>query len=57
MVVYKLCTQYLACNFLLGIGKYAPNAAAQGDMGWKMSLHRRLEFNEATFNEVARYTH
>ena len=35
--------QNKACKFFLGIGKYAPNAAAQCDMGWKMSLHRQWE--------------
>ena len=35
--------QNKACKFFLGIGKYAPNTAAQGDMGWKMSLHRQWE--------------
>lgn len=24
-----------ACRFYLGVGKYTPKAAVQGDMGWK----------------------
>ena len=26
--------QHRACRFFLGLGKYAPNAAVNGDMGW-----------------------
>lgn len=26
---------YRACRFYLGVGKYTPNAAVQGDIGWK----------------------
>ena len=29
-----------ACRFFLGVGRYTPNAAIQGDMGWKMMYHR-----------------
>ena len=46
ILCYRRLPYYLqnkAGKFFLGIGKYAPNAAAQGDMGWKMSLHRQWE--------------
>lgn len=31
--------QHRACRFFLGVGKYAPNAAVLGDMGWKPIFH------------------
>ena len=33
--------QNRACRFFLGLGKYAPNPAAQGDMGWVLPEHRQ----------------
>ena len=33
--------QNRATRFYLGVGKYTPNAATQGDMGWKISEHRQ----------------
>ena len=28
-----------ACRFFLGVGKYTPNAAIQGDMGWPLPIY------------------
>ena len=33
--------QNRACRFFLGVGKYTPNAAVQGDMGWLLPEHRQ----------------
>ncbi len=33
--------QNRACRFFMGLSKFAPNSAANGDMGWKSSLHRQ----------------
>ena len=33
--------QYRACRFFLGLGRYAPNAAVNGDMGWPAPEHRQ----------------
>ncbi len=33
--------QNRACRFFMGVGKYTPNAAVQGDMGWKLAPHRQ----------------
>ena len=33
--------QNRACRFFLGLGKYAPNPAVQGDMGWILPKHRQ----------------
>jgi len=33
--------QHRACRFFLGVGRYAPNAAVQGDMGWKPPTQRQ----------------
>ena len=33
--------QNRACRFFLGLGKYAPNPAVQGDMGWMLPEHRQ----------------
>ena len=33
--------QNRACRFFLGLGKYAPNPAVQGDMGWILPEHRQ----------------
>lgn len=30
-----------ACRFYLGVGKYTPNAAVQGDIGWKSPWHQQ----------------
>ena len=30
-----------ACRFFLGVGKYTPSAAVQGDMGWKTPVHQQ----------------
>ena len=30
-----------ACRFFLGVGKYTPNAAVQGEMGWKLPAHQQ----------------
>ena len=30
-----------ACRFFLGVGKYTPNAAATGDMGWIPVFHKQ----------------
>ena len=33
--------QNRACRFFLGLGRYAPNAAVNGDMGWPAPEHRQ----------------
>jgi len=33
--------QNRACRYFLGLGKYAPNPALQGDMGWSMPEHKQ----------------
>ena len=33
--------QNCACRFFLGLGRYAPNAAVNGDMGWPAPEHRQ----------------
>ncbi len=33
--------QHRACRFFMGMGKYTPNVAVQGDMGWKLAPHRQ----------------
>ena len=33
--------QNRACRYFLGVGRYAPNVAVQGDMGWRVSEHRQ----------------
>ena len=33
--------QNRACSYLLGLGKYAPNTAINGDMGWSMPQQRQ----------------
>ena len=33
--------QNRACRYFLGLGKYAPNQAINGDMGWKQPEHRQ----------------
>ena len=33
--------QHHACRFYLGLGRYAPNAAVQGDMGWPSPSQRQ----------------
>ena len=33
--------QNRACRFFLGVGKYTPNSAVQGDMGWALSIHKQ----------------
>ena len=33
--------QNRACRFFLGLGRYAPNAAVNGDMGWPATEHRQ----------------
>jgi len=51
-----------AMIFFLGTGKYTPNAAVQGDMGWRHSLveqwksicnhwYRCLSYNETRVNK------
>ncbi len=30
-----------ACRYVMGVSKYTPNAALQGDMGWKTAGHRQ----------------
>ena len=30
-----------ACRYFLGVGKYTPNAAVHGDMGWKLPIQRQ----------------
>ena len=30
-----------ACRFFLGVGKYTPNAAVQGDMGWPLPIYHQ----------------
>ena len=30
-----------ACRFFLGVGKYTPSAAVQGEMGWKTPTHQQ----------------
>ena len=32
--------QHKACRFFLGVGKYTPNAATEGDMGWHFPQQR-----------------
>ena len=34
---------YRACRFFLGVGKYAPNDAMLGDMGWISPLERQMQ--------------
>ena len=34
--------QNRACRFFLGVGKYAPNNAVNGDMGWIPPLAKQL---------------
>ena len=33
--------QNRACRYFLGLGKYAPNTAINGDMGWSMPQQKR----------------
>ncbi len=33
--------QNRACRYFLGLGKYAPNNAVSGDMGWRTSQHKQ----------------
>ena len=33
--------QNRACRYLHGLGKYAPNTAINGDMGWSMPQQRQ----------------
>lgn len=33
--------QHRACRYFLGLGRYAPNVAVNGDMGWPMPEHRQ----------------
>ena len=33
--------QNRACRYFMGLGKYAPNLAIQGDMGWSLPEHRQ----------------
>ncbi len=33
--------QNRACRYFLGLGKYAPNPAINGDMGWSMPQHKQ----------------
>ena len=33
--------QYRASRFFLRVGKYTPNVAVAGDMGWKFSVHKQ----------------
>ena len=33
--------QNRALRYFLGLGKYAPNLAINGDMGWHMPAHRQ----------------
>ena len=33
--------QNRACRYFLGLGRYAPNAAINGDMGWVSPEHRQ----------------
>ncbi len=33
--------QNRACRYFMGVSKYIPNAAVQGDMGWKTAGHRQ----------------
>ena len=33
--------QNRACRYFLGLGRYAPNAAINGDMGWPAPEHRQ----------------
>ncbi len=33
--------RYRTCRYFMGLGKYAPNAALIGDMGWHHPLHHR----------------
>ena len=30
-----------ACRLFLGVGKYTPNTAVRGDMGWKTPFHQQ----------------
>ena len=34
--------QNRACRYFLGVGKYTPTAAVQGDMGWYVPLHKQF---------------
>ena len=61
--------QHRACRFFLGVGKYTPNAAVNGEMGWQpplikqwksvMGLWFRLNsFGENILNfQVFKWTH
>ena len=33
--------QNRACRYFLGLGKYAPNTAINGDMGWSLPQHKQ----------------
>ncbi len=33
--------QNRACRYFMGVSMYNPNAAVQGDMGWKTASHRQ----------------
>ena len=33
--------QMNVCRYYMGVGKYTPNAAIQGDMGWRLPVHRQ----------------
>ena len=35
--------QYKACRFFLGVGKYSPNAAVNGDMGWRPAYIEQMK--------------
>lgn len=42
--------QMRACRFLLGVGKYTPNLAVMGYMGW-------VPFYNTQWKEIARHWH
>ncbi len=40
--------QNRASRYFMGVSKYTPNAAVQGDMGWKTSLNPKSYFFKQT---------
>jgi hypothetical protein len=39
-------------GFFMGVGKYTPNDAIAGDMGWKPAYTRNLEFPKCRIHSL-----
>ena len=49
--------QNKACRFFLGVGKYTPNAAVNGDMGWTPSYIKQMNSVLSQMNSVPTKSH